>query len=77
MICGVFVGNRGKGERGVDFAETRAIALDGESLDESAARGGRRSDSMEDFSEENGVLDVPRFERDLEVKKVDERHGDQ
>ena len=32
---------------------------------------------MEDFSEENGVLDVPRFERDLEVKKVDERHGDQ
>lgn len=30
---------------------------------------------MEDFSKENGVLDVPRFEGDLEVKKVDERHG--
>lgn len=76
MICGVFVGNRGKGERGVDFAETRAIALDGESLDESTARGGGRSDSMEDFGEENGVLDVLRFERDLVVMLLDESHGD-
>ena len=32
---------------------------------------------MEDFSEENGVLDVLRLEGDLEVRKADERHGDQ
>lgn len=32
---------------------------------------------MEDLGEEHGVWDVLRFEGDLDVKKLEESHGDQ
>lgn len=73
----MFVENRGKGNRGVDFAETRAIALDGQDLEEAAARGGRGGELMQNLGEEHCAANVVRLERDLLLTNSAQTNGDQ